>query len=67
MIENFKGDPERWLPKWQRKGYKKKGKKGAGKTQGLATIGKEETKNVFTTGASTSGKEVTKDTTKKRK
>ncbi len=23
-----------------RKGYKKKGKKGAGKTQGLATVGK---------------------------
>lgn len=40
VIENFKGDPERWLPKWQRKGYKKKGKKGAGKTQGLATINK---------------------------
>jgi signal recognition particle subunit SRP72 len=40
VIEGFKGDPERWLPKWQRKGYKKKGKKGAGKTQGLATIGK---------------------------
>jgi signal recognition particle subunit SRP72 len=40
--ENYKGDPERWLPKWQRKGYKKKGKKGgAGKTQGLATVGKE--------------------------
>jgi hypothetical protein len=33
----------------------------------LATINKEETKNVFTTGASTSSKEVTKDTTKKRK
>jgi len=41
FIENFKGDPERWLPKWQRKGYKKKGKKGPGKTQGLATVGKE--------------------------
>lgn len=67
VIENYKGDPERWLPKWQRKGYKKKGKKGAGKTQGLATIGKEETKNVFTTGASTSSKEVTKDAQKKRK
>lgn len=40
VIENFKGDPERWLPKWQRKGYKKKGKKGGGKTQGLATINK---------------------------
>jgi signal recognition particle subunit SRP72 len=41
FIENFKPDPERWLPKWQRKGYKKKGvKKGAGKTQGLATVGK---------------------------
>jgi signal recognition particle subunit SRP72 len=54
VIEGFKGDPERWLPKWQRKGYKKKGKKGGGKTQGLATVGKEETKNVFTTTASTS-------------
>jgi hypothetical protein len=54
--EGFKGDPERWLPKWQRKGYKKKGRKGAGKTQGLATVGKEETKNVFTTNASTSAK-----------
>jgi signal recognition particle subunit SRP72 len=40
IIENYKGDPERWLPKWQRKGYKKKGKRGAGKTQGLATISK---------------------------
>lgn len=39
FIDNFKGDPERWLPKWQRKGYKKKGKKG-GKTQGLATVSK---------------------------
>jgi hypothetical protein len=67
FVEGFKGDPERWLPKWQRKGYKKKGKKGGGKTQGLATINKEETKNVFTTGASTSSKEVTKDSTKKRK
>lgn len=40
VVDNFKGDPERWLPKWQRKGYKKKGKKGGGKTQGLATINK---------------------------
>jgi hypothetical protein len=40
LMENFKGDPDRWLPKWQRKGYKKKGRKGAGKTQGLATVGK---------------------------
>ena len=40
FIPNFKGDPERWIPKWQRKGYRKKGKKGAGKTQGLSTIGR---------------------------
>ncbi len=66
FIEGYKGDPERWLPKWQRKGYKKKGKKGAGKTQGLATISKEETKNFFTAGTSTSNKEVTKDARRKR-
>ena len=40
FVEGYKGDPERWLPKWQRKGYKKKGRKGAGKTQGLATVGR---------------------------
>ena len=38
FIEGYKGDPERWLPKWQRKGFKKR-KKG-GKTQGLASVGK---------------------------
>ena len=41
VIEGFKPDLERWLPKWQRKGYKKKGKKGGGKTQGLSTVGGE--------------------------
>lgn len=55
----FKPDPERWLPKWQRKGYKKKGKKGGNKTQGLATVGGEE-KNVYNAANSTSAKEVTK-------
>jgi signal recognition particle subunit SRP72 len=54
VIPGFKPDPERWLPKWQRKGYKKRGKKGMGKTQGLATVGREETKNVYTSKASTS-------------
>jgi len=53
------------LPKWQRKGYKKKGKKGAGKTQGLATVGKEE-KSMMGVGISTSGKEVTKAGGKKK-
>ena len=66
FIEGFKGDPERWLPKWQRRGYKKKGKKG-GKTQGLATVGREETTTVYTTVASTSNKEVTKETGKRKK
>ena len=65
-VEGFKGDPERWLPKWQRKGYKKKGKKGAGKTQGLATVGREE-KNVYAAGTSTSNKEVTKASRKKNR
>lgn len=65
--EGFKADPERWLPKWQRKGYKKKGKKGAGKTQGLATVGREETKNVYAAGTSTSNREVTRDAQKKKK
>lgn len=64
IVENFKGDPERWLPKWQRKGYKKKGKK-ANKTQGMVMVGREE-KNSYATGASTSAKEVTKDTKKRR-
>lgn len=41
LIPGFKPDPERWLPKWQRKGYKKKGKKGGNKTQGLSTVGME--------------------------
>ena len=37
----FKPDPERWLPKWQRKGYKKRGKKNiGGRTQGSSNIGK---------------------------
>ena len=38
-----------------------------GKTQGLATVGRDETKNVFTTNASTSAKDVTRDVQKKRK
>lgn len=58
-VPGFKPDPERWLPKWQRKGYKKKGKKGGNKTQGLSTVGMEE-KNIYNTGNSTSAKEVTK-------
>ena len=57
FIEGYKGDPERWLPKWQRKGYKRRGKKG-GKTQGLAVVGREE-KSSFGP-SSTSTKEVTK-------
>ena len=66
VIEGFKPDPERWLPKWQRKGYKKKGKKGGGgKTQGLSTVGTEE-KNVFFAGNSTSSKEVTKEQKRRR-
>ena len=65
-VENYKGDPERWLPKWQRRGYKKKGKKGAGKTQGLATVGREE-KNVYAANTSTSNREVTKEAGKKKK
>ena len=40
FIENYKGDSERWLPKWQRKGYKKKGGKKSNKTQGMATVGR---------------------------
>lgn len=55
FVEGYKGDPERWLPKWQRKGYKKKGKRMGGKTQGLSTVGQEE-KNVYTVGSSTSAK-----------
>ena len=58
-VENYKGYPERWLPKWQRRGYKKKGKKGMGKTQGLATVGREEKSN-YAAGTSTSNREVTK-------
>lgn len=34
----FKPDPERWLPKWQKKRYKKKGKIGENKTQGLSAV-----------------------------
>lgn len=56
LTPGFKPDPERWLPKWQRKGYKKKGKKGAGnKTQGLSTVGMEE-KNIYNANNSTSAK-----------
>jgi signal recognition particle subunit SRP72 len=66
FVEGHKGDPERWLPKWQRKGYKKKGKKGAGKTQGLATVGREE-KNVYAAGTSTSNREVTREGAKKKR
>jgi signal recognition particle subunit SRP72 len=62
---NFKPDPERWLPKWQRKGYKKKGKRGTNKTQGLSTVGAEE-KSVFNAGNTTSTKEVTKERAKRR-
>ncbi len=38
FIEGYKPNPEAWLPKWQRKGYKKKRGKG-NKTQGLANVG----------------------------
>lgn len=67
FVEGYKDpDNERWLPKWQRKGYKKRGgKKGGGKTQGLSTVGMEE-KNTFFSGNSTSSKEVTKEQKRRR-
>ena len=41
-------DAERWLPKWQRKNFrKKKGALGANKTQGSAVVDNSTTKNTF--------------------
>ncbi len=48
-------NPERWLPKQERKDYKKK--KPKGRTQGVATSGTETT-GKFQTGISTANQEV---------
>ena len=58
-------NPERWLPKHERKGNKKNKNYKSGRTQG-ATVGKESV-NVYSAGNTTSNINVTSTKNKRRK
>ena len=58
-------DPERWLPKHERKGYKKK-KGMKSRTQGTSNVG-QETMNVFQTRATTAFQNVESSATQKKR
>ena len=58
-------NPERWLPKYERKDFKKKKNFKSGRTQG-ATVGKESV-NTYTGGNTTSNLNVNTGKGKRRK
>lgn len=59
-------NPERWLPKYERKDYKKRKNYKTGRTQGSTNVGKESL-NTYTTSNTTSNIEVTKGKRKHRR
>lgn len=59
-------NPERWLPKYERKDYKKRKNYRTGRTQGATNVGKESL-NTYTTSNTTSNIEVTKGKRKHRR
>lgn len=59
-------NPERWLPKHERKDYRKKKNLKAGRTQGATNVGKESM-NTYTVSNTTSNMEVVKGKPKHRR